>query len=53
MKGTIPFNGNCRFFQKISISCFNANFQIYASFLKTPNKAKSKNINMTKKWKQW
>ena len=36
-----------------ALSCFNAYFLIFSWFLNTAKKAKTKSINMTKKWKQW
>ena len=35
-----------------SLSCFNPYFLIFSSFLKMPKTAKSKSINIAKKWKQ-
>ena len=33
-----------------SLSCFNPYFLIFSSFLNVPKKAKSKSINLAKKW---
>ena len=52
LKGAISPNGNY-IIPKTALGPFNAYFPIFSSFFKMTKKVKSKNILITKKWRQW